>query len=259
MEMNREIGEKLARSLTAETTDLLPFLPYLLQDLWELGSSPKDMIYLLEKYLVASDETKILDLACGKGAVSINLAKELGVKVRGIDLLQEFIEYANEKAKEWGVDLLCNFICADVNEAVVTERGYDCVIFGAAGNILGGPHETLAKLKETIRPGGFILIDEAYLPDGAHIDIKYDYEYLNRQQWMQVFKDNDLELLEELIPADDYDYDSDNRAIAARAEELGAKYPDKRGIFEDYIQSQRNEIHDLENSLIGVTWILRKK
>lgn len=30
---------KLAASLTAETTDLLPFLPYLLQDFWELGSA----------------------------------------------------------------------------------------------------------------------------------------------------------------------------------------------------------------------------
>ena len=35
--MTKETEEKLARSLSAETTELLPFLPYLLQDLWALG------------------------------------------------------------------------------------------------------------------------------------------------------------------------------------------------------------------------------
>lgn len=38
------VEEKLAKSLTAESTELIPYLPYLLQDLWELGSSPKDII-----------------------------------------------------------------------------------------------------------------------------------------------------------------------------------------------------------------------
>jgi len=32
-----DVKEKLAKSLTAETTELIPYLPYLLQDLWELG------------------------------------------------------------------------------------------------------------------------------------------------------------------------------------------------------------------------------
>jgi hypothetical protein len=42
--MIKEIERKLALSLTAETTGLLSFLPYLLQDFWELGSSPRDML-----------------------------------------------------------------------------------------------------------------------------------------------------------------------------------------------------------------------
>jgi len=37
------VEEKLAKSLTAESVELIPYLPYLLQDLWELGSSPPDM------------------------------------------------------------------------------------------------------------------------------------------------------------------------------------------------------------------------
>ena len=41
------VEEKLAKSLTAGSVELIPYLPYLLQDLWELGSSPKDMLEMI--------------------------------------------------------------------------------------------------------------------------------------------------------------------------------------------------------------------
>jgi len=62
------VEEKLAKSLTAESVELIPYLPYLLQDLWELGSSPKDILEMITKHIPVSKETKVLDLACGKGA-----------------------------------------------------------------------------------------------------------------------------------------------------------------------------------------------
>ncbi|HNT04445.1 MAG TPA: class I SAM-dependent methyltransferase, partial [Bacillota bacterium] len=80
-----EVEEKLAKSLTGETTELIPYLPYLLQDLWELGSDPKEIIKLIRKNIRKVKDLKILDLACGKGAVSVKLAKELGCHVQGID------------------------------------------------------------------------------------------------------------------------------------------------------------------------------
>ena len=63
-----DVEEKLAKSLTAESVELIPYLTYLLQDLWELGSSPKDMVHLISKNIIISEKTKVLDLACGKGA-----------------------------------------------------------------------------------------------------------------------------------------------------------------------------------------------
>ena len=258
--MIKEIEEKLARSLTAETTELLPFLPYLLQDLWELGSNPSDMIRLIRKHLPISETTKILDTACGKGAVAIKIAENLGVNVYGFDLIPDFIEYATQKAKELSVDTLCHFSSADANEIVKLEIDYDCVIFGAAGDVLGNPQETLNKLLRTIKSKGFILIDEAYLPNGSsNEEVKYkNYEYLTHEQWMHLFKDSGLKLVEEAPNVEEYDFDSDNRAIAARADELIVKYPEKRTIFEGYLQSQLNECTDLGNSVVAVTWMLQK-
>ena len=191
--MTNDVEERLAASLTAETTELLPFLPYLLQDLWALGSSPKDIAMLIKKH---------------------------------IDL----------------------------------QKDASCVVFGAAGNALGSPAQTLDKLAKTVKPGGYIIIDEAYLLDGeSNDDIKYkNYEYLYREQWLSLFKDNGLELVEELQSTAEYDFDSECKAIASRANELSEKHPEKREIFERYVQSQLSEVDDLESRLSAVYWLLRR-
>ena len=257
--MTNETIEKLARSLTAETIELLPFLPYLLQDLWELGSNPEDIIKLIKMHMPISKDSKILDLACGKGAVAIRIAQSLGVKVFGFDIIPEFIDYANQKAKELNVNSLCHFACSDANDIINIEKNYDCVIFAAAGNILGTPRETLIKLLKTIKPQGFILIDEAYLLDNSNNeDIKYkNYKFITREKWHHLFRDSGLRLVEEITCNENFDFDSDNKAIAKRADELIVKHPEKRNIFLSYIQSQLNECRDLENSIAGVSWMLQ--
>jgi ubiquinone/menaquinone biosynthesis C-methylase UbiE len=201
-----------------------------------------------------------LDIACGKGAVSINIAKNLNVNVYGFDLIPDFIEYANQKAKELKIDSLCHFLVGDANEIVNTEKNYDCVIFGAAGNILGTPQETLNKLSKIVKSKRYILIDEAYLSDGSsNREIKYNnYEYLTHKQWMNLFEGSGLKLVEELPNSGEYDNDFDNKSIALRAHELIAKYPEKREIFEGYICSQLNECEDLKNNVVAVTWMLQK-
>jgi len=261
--ISRETEEKLARSLSWETTELLPFLPYLLQDFWELGSDPEVMAELIEKYISISDETRMLDLACGKGAVSVKVANKLGIRVKGIDLIPDFIEYAVQKAKEYDVGDLCEFLLDDINESVKTERDYDCVVFGAAGTeVLGGPREALEKLRSTIKPGGYILIEEGYIPDeGKPEDIRYNRDsYFPLHYWMELFNETGLELVETASGHNEGDLDSETgmAAITKRAKELIEKHPDKKELFEGYVRNQQDEYDDIDDSLVCVTWMLRK-
>jgi len=80
--------------------EAVEFLPYLLQDLWALGSYPDQIVEVISSLNLQKDRTRILDLGCGKGALSISLAKKFGYKVKGIDAFSSFIEFANEKSKE---------------------------------------------------------------------------------------------------------------------------------------------------------------
>lgn len=248
------LEEKLAKSLTAKSTQLIPYLPYLLQDLWELGSSPEDIKCLISKHIKVSEKTRVLDLACGKGAVSVNLARAFGCKVKGIDIIPEFISYAGKKAEEYSVDKLCEFKVEDINQSVKNERGYDIVILGAVGDVLGNPADTVSKLKSTVRQGGYIFIDDAYSVDGS------DERYPSREQWIMIFENAGVKLVDEKVVEgseleDINKYNQD--CIIKRANELKRAHPEKADMFESYIQSQQAECDELEDEITGLTWLLQ--
>jgi len=248
------VEEKLARSLTAESIELIPYLPYLLQDLWELGSSPKDMIHLLAENIDMSEDMKILDLACGKGAVSIGMAKRFGCRIKGVDLMPDFIQTAIRKAQAFGVGELCDFAVGDITQSVKTERDYDIVILGAAGDVLGNPQETIALLKNTVKKDGYILLDDAY-GDG-----KTNAKYPSRDRWLTIFSHTGVRLMSEKLMADD-ELAGLNREqqelIAKRADELKKELPEKAHLFDGYIRSQQAECDELENEITGVTMLLQ--
>lgn len=255
------IQKKLAESLTAQSTELLPFLTFLLQDIYELGGDPADMAELLAP--LPHEGMRVLDLACGKGAVAVRLAAALGLTVKGVDLIPEFIITARQKAKEAGVESRCTFEVGDVNEAVKTERGWDCVVFGAAGDILGGPEETLEKLAATLRPGGYILLDESYRPADVDAgDILYKPEaYVTEEAWLALFQKLGLPEVARKVAdnAEVAEYGAEQvRAITFRCRMMAALHPEKAALFEEYARSQADEVSDIGDHLVNLTWLLQK-
>jgi cyclopropane fatty-acyl-phospholipid synthase-like methyltransferase len=255
--MDNDTAQKLAQSLTAESADIIPFLPYLLQDLWELGSSGAEMADLLRQHVTLSPGFTALDLGCGKGAVSVTLASQLGIRCKGIDIMEDFIRTAKQKAAERGVSHLCEFAAGDIICAIGVERGYDLVIYGAVGRVLGTPAEMLNALKATVRPGGYILLDDAYHADDAENPLSGEYPSL--AEWRALIEQSGLVLiaLSEAAgrPEDD---ERDFQCIRKRALELTKACPQHREKFERYVQSQRDEYDDLAERLVGAAFLLQK-
>jgi SAM-dependent methyltransferase len=248
------VEEKLAKSLTAESVELIPYLPYLLQDLWELGSSPKDILDMITKHIHLSVETRVLDLACGKGAVSVNLAKNLGCMVKGIDIIPEFIDNAIKRAHEFGVEKMCEFVVGDITQSVQTEKGYDIVILGAVGDVLGNSEETIILLKNTVKKGRYIMIDDAYGNDITNV------KYPTREQWLALLNNTGVRLIDEKMIEDDEMVSLNHEQqelIVKRANELKAEIPEKAQLFDSYIRSQQAECDELENEITGVTLLLQ--
>lgn len=257
--------EKLAQSLTASTTELIPYLPYLLQDLWALGSMTEDILSLILSSTPLDHEAKVLDLACGKGAVSVKIAKTLQCHVKGVDLMPAFIEEAKKKSREHGVEHLCSFSVEDIGLTVERERGYDLVIYGAAGDVLGTQMEILRKIKSVLKPGGFIIMDEVYSKDEAPTTAVLGSAVLEvptRTAWDQIFNEAGVAWVAE-VKTDPEKLKRENEAhqawITTRAEALMEAFPERAALFLDYIHTQQQECDMLENDLEGVTWLLRVK
>ncbi len=260
--MDKITEEKLARSLTAENTLLIPHLPYLLQDLWELGSPADDVIALIKDNIPAYHNMNVLDLACGKGAMGMPVARELQCSVKMIDIFPEFVDFARKKANEYSVEDICSFAVEDITLSVEKERGWDCTMLLAVGDVLGNVDETLRRLSRTVGPGGYIIIDDTHIPDDGGHDIRYQYEYLTEKDWLDAYRKNGLTLIAKA--EDSYEWiadqnDNSNKAIAQRAEELSKKYPHLRNLFDEYVVSQLNESHDVENSLISSLCLLQRQ
>ncbi|MGI5839795.1 MAG: SAM-dependent methyltransferase [bacterium] len=248
------VEEKLAASLTAETTELLPYLPYLLQDLWELGTNSAIITEILAGQNLVSVTSRLLDLGCGKGAVAVRLAKTFGCHVRGIDLIPAFIGCAKRKAAEYAVASLCDFAAGDINRVVTEETGFDGVIWGSVGNILGNWAATIAQLKRTLRPGGFIIIADAYGADDG------DDNYPSRARWLRIFSQAGVTLVAETTAAPELlaQVNRHNQScIIRRAGELKTLHPEKAALFDNYVSSQQAECDELEGNTTGVTWLLR--
>jgi len=258
--MNPDVEKRLAESLTAESTDLIPHLPYLLQDFWSLAGDPEEMAGILKANTQFNASCRILDLACGKGAVSVCLVKEFGCTAKGIDLLPEFIAEAKEKAEQHGVSERCVFAAGDVNEAVTTERSYDLAVWSGAGDLLGSYPKTVAGIARTVKPGGYILLDEGYVDDKQ--ELRFYHDYLTETQWNQVFRDENLTVVacnkgeNEITPSA---YAGDLENIRKRARELIRRYPEKQELFENYVRGQQAEYEDLQDGVIPAVWLLQKR
>lgn len=93
------------QSLDGSDVELYPYFDYLLQDLLELGASAEVINSLIKKHIIDKiNRVNVLDLGCGKGAVSISIAKEFGFRVIGIDAYTPFIKEAKKRAKEFDVE-----------------------------------------------------------------------------------------------------------------------------------------------------------
>ncbi len=253
----KDLNESIMESLDGSSQDLLPYFPYLLQDLQEIGTDPNVVSKFVKQNIDDSKSLKILDLGCGKGAVSVRLAKDFNCNVVGIDAIPEFIESAKQLAIENGVTEKTTFIQGDIRILYTNYMDYDIVILGAIGPVLGNQQETLENVSQCLKPSGFVILDDGHLPDKT--DNKKEI-YTTKSRFYHFIKSAGFMVIEESI------FESENmhqqneiifNAIKKRAKELIEKYPSKATIFNDYLIEQETQNNALENDLTCGVWLLR--
>jgi cyclopropane fatty-acyl-phospholipid synthase-like methyltransferase len=103
--------------------------------------------------------SRVLDLACGRGRISIGLAQR-GVRVTGLDLSPRSLELADRDAKAAGVEL--ELVRRDMRE-LDSEEAFDAVVcvFTSFGYFptQEEDEQVLAAVARALVPGGRFLIE----------------------------------------------------------------------------------------------------
>jgi len=106
---------------------------------------------------------RLLDITCGPGLYAAAFAKR-GVQVTGIDFSPASIRHAGELAAERGVSERCQFIQADVRQALPRQagQGYDAALF-IYGQWSVFPRDEARQLLRqaaaALRPGGRLILE----------------------------------------------------------------------------------------------------
>ncbi len=256
---NDSLEHSVVTAMDGTDVELFPFLPYILQDIWEIGSCPQTIIDLVRRNTTHHDTLSMLDLGCGKGAVSIQLAKELGLSCVGIDAVPEFIDGANRQAREWKVHHLCRFEVGDIREEIQSIGEFDIVLLGSIGPVLGDLSSTLQLVSSCLPPQGIVVLDEGYIEDKS----SFSHPLIQKESVVREQIENcNMEIVAEVVGSVDDIKESDEQIfenLKQRCEELMEKHPEKRSLFERYIEKQVEENDVLETKVISSTMVLRIK
>ena len=254
----KSLEESVVTAMDGTDKELFPYLPYILQDIWEIGADPEIIIRLIERHFINHDRLKILDLGCGKGAVSIKVAKKFGCSCYGIDAIPEFISDARKKAVEYNVEHLCRFEVGDIREKVKVLSSFDIIILGAIGPVFGDYYTTLTTLSGCLNETGVFIIDDGYIENNSN----FTHPSIQKQETIiQQIHSAGMQLIEEVIigkddikDSDDYIFDN----LGKRCFELIERYPEKKNLFLDYIEKQEEENDVLENKVICSTMVIKR-
>ncbi|MBN2340101.1 MAG: methyltransferase domain-containing protein [Deltaproteobacteria bacterium] len=250
--------EKLA-DYFGVTTAMVPLLDELLRDLYALGSFPHDIVDQM-RCVDIDYSSRILDVGCGKGAVSIAVAQRFQCRVLGLDFFESFIEYARMSALKASVRHLCTFIQADVHTDLSDQEPFDMAVFASVGPIFGTHVDTLRRLKTAVRPGGYVLLDDAYRTDDAPIGVPgYESCAGYDETILQLTRDGNRIVSERVYPPAAIQQMNQRycQRICERAEALKKAYPNLSDEIDDFVAREAEENRVLENHMACATWIVQ--
>ncbi len=248
--------QSVVKAMDGTDTQIFPFLSFILQDLWEIGSDPEEIIGLIKKHASDYRSLRVLDLGCGKGAVPVKVASALGCHCMGIDGIEEFIEFAKRKAEEFRVSSLCFFKTDDIRIAVRNLSDFDIIILGSIGPVFGDYFQTLTTLSGCLKRNGFFIISDGYIDDLSN----FSHPSLQkRSSVIEQINKAGMKLKDEKTGNQDQIRSTDDEIlvkIKTRCLQLIEKYPEKEKLFLDYIKNQEIETEVLENKIICSTMVI---
>jgi SAM-dependent methyltransferase len=136
------------------------------------ATSP-EKIRLLGEHLRLGPESRVLDIACGKGGPALILAATFGCSILGIEVREGFAGEARARVAAAGLESLVEVQTADAATVAFEPGAWDVALCLGAAFVWGNIADAAAALHPAVRDGGSVAIGEPFWrqvppPEGAH-------------------------------------------------------------------------------------------
>lgn len=136
-------------------------------------AAPLDPAGLMEvlSLLPLNEQSRILDVGCGRATILLSLVAERGVQGTGVDSDGAVLQMARSVAEARGCADRLTLIEAHALD-VMFESPFDLTLCIGSSHAMGGPFAALEHLARRTRPGGHLLWGEGFWrrdPDPAYL------------------------------------------------------------------------------------------
>lgn len=112
--------------------------------------------------VLANENAVVLDVACGTGDLSIELASNAKAKIIGTDFCRPMLTLANEKTAR--ISLPVPYLEADAMQLSFADESFDAVTIAFGLRNLSNFRDGLAELRRILKPGGRLVVLEFSSP-----------------------------------------------------------------------------------------------
>ena len=149
-----------------------------------------------------TEKSEVLDVGCGTGYTACEIAKEYGSRVVGIDVSEDMIAKAQERARQHHLKSV-EFHVGNIFELPFQDETFDTVIMESVLIVIPGEkNDALTEIVRVLKPGGIVGVNEDFArpetPDevldrlAAVLPTK---TFLTPQDLRQLFEDSGLKVL----------------------------------------------------------------
>jgi 2-polyprenyl-3-methyl-5-hydroxy-6-metoxy-1,4-benzoquinol methylase len=117
--------------------------------------------------LSLTNESQVIEIACGSGGLAIFIAKTIGCNVLGIDINEKGIANANQRAIAQKLNGQIRFLHGDASQQLAFDEGlFDVLICIDSINHLPNRQRVLTDWYRILKPGGSVLFTDPIIVTG---------------------------------------------------------------------------------------------
>lgn len=110
------------------------------------------------------NQALIADVATGTGGIALEVARQTGAKIVGVDITPEMLAAASAKVAAVGRQNQISLVRASAESLPFPNETFDALTFEYLLRYVADPAGTIAELARVLRPGGTLASMEFYLP-----------------------------------------------------------------------------------------------